>query len=56
MLQGAYARLQDCKVASFCLLRLNWEFTRTKLKGPYSSICDREWAKEVKKLVVVSEG
>lgn len=23
---------------------------------PYSSICDREWAKEVKKLVVVSEG
>ena len=30
-MKGAYARLQDCKVARFCLLRLNWEFTRTKL-------------------------
>ena len=29
MLQGAYARLQDCKVASFCLLRLNCCFTPT---------------------------
>ena len=52
-MKGAYARLQDCKVARFCLLRLNCCFTPTK-QGVYPEQTNHRITKEEKSGKIVA--